>query len=167
MNIIVAGCGNVGEVVTRLLCSEGHDVIIIDTDKGKVETLSLRYDVFGVVGNCASSEVLKDAGIGSCDIFIALTGNDELNILACLISRKLGRAKTISRLRNPAYQKELNLIKEELGLALVVNPAYLAALEMARVLKFPNASSIETFDNIDDRKLAVKTEEQRKIAEKP
>jgi trk system potassium uptake protein TrkA len=70
---------------------------------------------------------------------IATTSSDELNILSCLVAKKLGVSHTIARIRNPEYEKQLRFMREELGLSMVINPERAAAREIARVLRFPAA----------------------------
>ena len=145
MRIIVVGCGKVGEMIVRSLVKEGHDIAIVDTDSEVVENVAGQFDVLGVTGNGASYSVLQDAGIEDADLLIAVTDSDEENMLCCLFARKAGRCRTIARIRNPLYSREIGYIKEELGLSLVVNPEYNAAEEIARILRFPSAIKIETF----------------------
>ena len=76
---------------------------------------------------------------------IAVTGSDELNLLCCLIAKKAGNCQTIARVRSPEYSSEAPYLKDELGLAMVINPEYTAAAEIARVLRFPSAMKIDTF----------------------
>ena len=86
-----------------------------------------------------------EAGFEEADLLIAVTGSDELNLLCCLIAKKAGGCHTIARVRNPVYSREINFIKEELGLSMIINPEEAAAMEIARVLKFPSAIKIDTF----------------------
>ncbi len=145
MNIIIVGCGKVGENLAAQLNDEDNDITVIDIDHEKVKTVSAKYDVMGVIGNGASHTVLIEAGIKRADLLIAVTGSDELNILSCLIGKKVGNCQTIARLETPEYSNEANLLKEELGLAMVINPQHAAAEEIARILRFPSAISIERF----------------------
>ena len=147
MNIIVVGLGKVGEkLVERLSTEENHNITVIDVRQGALHDTVNSYDVMGVSGSGASNEVLAEAGIENADILIAVTGSDELNLLTCLIARKLnGRCSTIARVRNPEYSKEIHLIKDELGIDMIINPEFTAASEMARVLRFPSAIHIDTF----------------------
>ena len=74
-----------------------------------------------------------------------MTGSDELNLLCCLIAKKVGKCQTVARVRNPVYNKELSFIKESLGISMIINPEMAAALEIARLLRFPSAIKIDTF----------------------
>ena len=145
MRIIVVGCGKVGATITEQLIQENHDVTVIDKDSNVVTDITNNFDVMGLVGNGASYEIQKDAGIEKTDLLIAATDSDELNLLCCLIARKAGNCNTIARVRNPLYSKEVSFIKEELGLSMTINPEYAAATEIARLLRFPSAIEIETF----------------------
>ena len=145
MQIIIVGCGNVGSTLTEQLSKEGHNITVIDRDAGKVEAIANQYDVMGVVGNGASFSVQNEAGIEIADLLIAVTASDELNLLCCLIAKKAGDCNTIARVRNPIYNKEIDYIKEELGLSMVINPEQAAALEISRLLRFPSAIKVDTF----------------------
>ncbi len=145
MKIIIAGCGKVGQALTEQLTKEGNEITVIDIRSKIVNEMANRYDAMGIVGNGASHLAQAEAGIEKADLFIAVTGSDELNLLCCLLAKKAGDCQTIARIRNPEYSREANYIKEELGLAMVINPEYAAAMEIARVLRFPSAIKIDTF----------------------
>ncbi len=145
MNIIIAGCGKVGEALTQELSSEGHDVKVIDRNPEVVDLVCDRYDVMGYIGNAANYLILEEADVENADLVIAVTGQDELNLLVCLLARKAGDCQTIARVHNPEYNKAVNYIKDELGLALVINQEFASAQEIARVLRFPSAIEIDTF----------------------
>lgn len=145
MKIIIVGLGKVGTTLASQLNEEGNDIIIIDEDAAKVKALSSKYDVMGVIGNGATREVQKEAGVDSADLLIAVTGSDELNLLCCLFAKKSGNCQTIARIKSPEYSTDAAYIKNELGLAMVINPEYAAAQEIARILNFPSAIKIDTF----------------------
>lgn len=146
MNIIIVGCGKVGQKIAEKLSHENeHNITVVDSRRFKVESIINEYDVMGVVGSCADIDILKEAGVENADTLIAVTGSDELNLLTCLMAKKAGECQTIARVRNPEYRKTLPLFKEDLGLAMIINPEQTAAMEMARVLRFPSAIQIDTF----------------------
>lgn len=145
MKIVIVGCGSVGQTLAQRLNGDGNDVTVIDASAEKVKEITGRLDVMGVVGNGATHEVQKEAGIASADLCIAVTNSDELNLLCCMIAKKKGNCKTIARVKNPEYSKDAPFLKEVLGLAMVINPEYMAAEEIARVLRFPSALKIEPF----------------------
>ena len=145
MNIIIVGCGKVGQALVEQLNDEGNDITVIDKVAEKVNDVSSRCDVMGVIGNGATHSVQRDAGIDTANLLIAVTGSDELNLLCCLIAKKAGNCHTIARVRNPEYYSESQFLKDELGLAMVINPEFAAASEIARVLRFPSAIKIDVF----------------------
>ena len=145
MKIIIVGCGKVGTTLTKQLSLEHHDITVIDKNSDAISDIMNEYDVMGVVGNGASYSVQKEAGIDETDLLIAVTHSDELNLLCCLMGKKAGNANTIARVRDPLYSKEVNYLKEELGLSMTINPEYAAATEIARLLRFPSANKIDTF----------------------
>ncbi len=146
MNILIVGCGNVGQkIVEKLSYENEHNITVVDTRRKKVEAVTGEYDIMGVVGSCSDIDILEEAGIKNADIVIAVTGSDELNLLTCLMAKKAGECQTIARVRKPEYRKSLHLFKEDLGLAMIINPEQTAAMEMARVLRFPSAIQIDTF----------------------
>ncbi len=145
MNIVIVGDGKVGATLVEHLSLEGHDVVVIDRDQKIVEQMVNSYDVMGICGNGANCEIQSEAGVDTCDLFIAATSSDELNILSCLMAKKAGAGHTIARVRNPDYMNQLPFFKDALGLSMVVNPESDAANEIAKVLRFPNAINIETF----------------------
>lgn len=145
VKIIIVGCGKVGETLAAVLSQEGNDITVIDRKEDVVERLCNEYDIMGYAGNGAGYSTQLEAGIEDADLLIAVTGTDELNLLCCLIAKKAGNCHTIARVRSPEYNSELRYLKEELGLAMVMNQELATAMEIARVLKFPSAIDIDTF----------------------
>lgn len=146
MKIIIVGLGKVGQTLTVNLCKEeNHDITVVDLKPGVIHDLVNEYDIMGVLGSGSSIDTLKEAGVEKADILIAVTGSDELNLLTCFIAKKIGDCKTIARVRKPDYAKELHFFKEDLGLAMIINPEMTAANEMAKLLRFPTAIQIDSF----------------------
>lgn len=144
MDIIISGLGAVGSTLMQELSNAGHNVVVIDTKSSKIEQAVNQYDVKGVVGNSASAEVLKEAGVGYTELFIGATNHDELNILCCIIAKRLGAKKTIARVSKPEYFEIFNS-GEIMGADLMVNPQYEAALEICNMLRFPSAIKVNEF----------------------
>lgn len=145
MKIVIIGCGRIGKTVLHNLIQEGHTITIIDENKDTIETLIEKYDVMGIVGNGASLEIQNEAKVKNADLVIALSFSDELNILACLVANKLGAKNTIARVRNPEYRQQVQDMKEELGLSLVVNPEKETAEEIFNIINLPSVNKIEHF----------------------
>ena len=145
MNIIIVGCGRVGITLAERLNNDGNKVTLIDINAPLLKNVVNRIDVMGVVGNGATHTVQREAGIENADLFIAVTASDELNLLCCIVAKKEGNCQTIARVKNPQYSGDAPYLKKQLGLAMVINPEYAAAEEIARVLVFPSALKIEPF----------------------
>lgn len=145
MNIIIVGCGKVGQTLAAQLNEEGNNITVVDTDAVRVNQLATKLDVMGIAGNGATHAIQSEAGVKNADLLIAVTGSDELNMLCCLIAHKESRCKTIARIKKPEYGDDIRFLQEELGIAMVVNPEQAAAAEIARVLRFPSAIKIDTF----------------------
>ena len=145
MNIIIIGCGKVGETLAEQLNEKGNNITVVDSDPKRVSDITDRLDVMGVVGNGATHTVQEDAGVDKADLLIAVTGSDELNLLCCTVAKIVGECQTIARIRNPEYSSESPYLRDKLGLAMVINPEAAAAAEIERVLRFPSALKIDTF----------------------
>lgn len=147
MNIIIVGLGKVGRALTQQLNESGNNITVVDPDAGKINDVTERTDVMGVVGNGLTRTVLEEAHITEADLLIAVTGSDERNLLCCLLAKRAGKGacQTIARVRSPQYSEDGAFLRKELGLAMIINPEYAAAAEIARVLRFPSAIKIDTF----------------------
>ncbi|PWM36552.1 MAG: Trk system potassium transporter TrkA [Clostridiales bacterium] len=145
MRIIIVGLGKVGLALTAMLSREGHDLVVVDCDPVVLQNTQETFDVIGADGNGAALGVLREAGAEFADLIIAVTGADEINLLSCVTAKKLGCAHTIARVRNPEYVKQLSLLKEELGLSMVINPEDSAAREISHILQFPSFIKRESF----------------------
>ena len=145
MKVVVIGNGKIGSSLSSALVSEGHDITIVDNNEAKLNRSKNTLDVMCIEGNGATSETQLEASVNKSQIVISVTPYDELNILSCLIAKRLGAEKTISRVRMPEYFKQMHLIKEELGLSMVINPELITASEIFRVLTLPAAVKVEVF----------------------
>lgn len=146
LKIIIIGCGKVGYTLADQLSSEGHDIMIVDTNEALLRSVSESLDVMTVCGNGACLHVLEDAGLADADMVVAVTGSDELNLLCCIIARKAGGSiAVIARVRNPDYNDELIYLRQKLGLSLVINPEMEAAREISRIIARPQALTVSAF----------------------
>lgn len=145
MKIIIIGCGKVGFALAEGLIQENHDVTIIDSSAERMQGVTEELDAMPVIGNGSSISTLLEAGATDADLVIAVTGSDELNLLCCLIAKKQWNCHTVARVRNPVYNQEIELIKQSLGISMIINPELAASAEIARLLRFPSAIKIDTF----------------------
>ena len=145
LNIILVGCGKVGATIIEQLSKEGHDITVIDQNSERIQEITNTYDVMGLTGNGASYSVQIEAGIENADLLIAVTNSDELNLLCCTLAKQVGHCAAIARVRTPDYSKEVNYLREKLGLAMIINPELEAANEAARILGLPTALEVGSF----------------------
>lgn len=151
MKIIVIGDGKIGRTIVEHTCQEGHEVVVIDKNPEAIEQVIDQYDVMGLVGNGASYDVQKNAGVDKSSLVIAATSSDETNILSCLVAKKLGAKSTIARVRSYEYLNQINLIKRDLGITMTINPEYEASSEIMKIIDFPEAIRVDSFGkgNVD------------------
>ena len=146
MKIIIAGDGKVGATLTRQFTAVDHDVTIIDSDPGILDSTMERYDLISVQGNCASMTVLNQAGVKEADLLVAVTNHDEINLLCCTTAHSMNpKLHTIARIRNPEYNEQAYKMRDVFGLSLVINPENQAATEIHRLLKYPGFLRRDTF----------------------
>ncbi len=146
MKIIVNGCGKIGTTILANLVAEGHDVTAVDTNPDVIQKLTNIYDVIGVCGNGADSDILSEANAGAHDLLISTTSSDEINMLTCFLAKRMGVENTVARVRNPEYNdKSLGFMRQQLEISLIINPELMAAHELFNVLKLPSAAKIENF----------------------
>ncbi len=145
MEIVILGAGKFGRSVCETLANEGHNVVVIDQKGEKVDFVVENFDVFGISGDGLSVATLQEAGAEHTDIFIATTEADEKNMLSALLAKRLGAKHVIARVRNPLYNNQTAFMREKMGISMMINPELEAAKEIARMLKFPATTHVETF----------------------
>lgn len=146
MHIIIAGCGKIGTTILSDLVAEGHDIVAVDSNPEVIGEISNLYDSMCVCGSATDCETLSEAGVERAELFIAVTGSDELNMLSCFIARKMGARHTVARIRSPEYNdRNLGFMRQHLNLSMSINPDLLAAQELYHLFKLPSAAKIEYF----------------------
>ena len=139
------GTGKVGSLLVEQLTAEGHQIVAIDRNEKKLMDLQNSFDVLCLAGNAADRKVLLEAGVGTADLVIAATNSDEVNMLCCLLAKKLGTSHTIARVRKHELADEIEIFAEDMGLSMTINPELYAAQEIFSVLRFPGLMSVESF----------------------
>ena len=164
MNIIIAGDGRVGSTLARQLSSEGYDLTIIDSDQTVLESTIERLDVIGVHGNCASMDVLRQAGVMEADLLIAATNADEVNLLCCTTAHGMNpKLHTIARIRNPEYTEQIYEMRNIFGLSMAFNPERQAAAEIERLLKYPGFLRRDIFAKGRSEIVELRVDEKSKL----
>ncbi|MDU2648985.1 Trk system potassium transporter TrkA [Anaerococcus vaginalis] len=166
MNVIIVGAGKVGSYLTSKLSDEGHNILVIEKNKDVLERLLSQNDVMGILGDGRDLAVLDEANVDECDAFIAMTFNDDVNLISSMIAKKKGAKSTIVRLRDPRYIKYDEFMRKTMGVDRLVNPEYYAAKEIQRTLKYTYAVNVENF--LDSKVILIELEidENSKLANK-
>lgn len=168
MKVIIAGAGDIGEDLARRLTLEHHDVVVLEKDIDKIPDIEDKLDVMVVQDTGERISALIDAGIREADVFIAVTNSDELNIMFCMIAKKLSDIKTVARVRNPEYynRKDSLLSGDQLGIDIMIDPEGLTALEIAKLIESPEANEIEYFAEGKIELLAFRVERGSELIDK-
>ena len=145
MKILIVGLGKIGYAIAQQLEGEKHDLTLVDASVEALSRAENSIDAMFVTGNGAGVSTLIQAGVREADLVIAVTENDEVNLICCLMAKKLGAKRTVARVRNPEYFREAAVLRREIGLDMTINPEYAAAQEIARILRVPAAFSVESF----------------------
>lgn len=145
LKIIIVGVGKVGFALADQLSREQHDVTVIDSSEESLRRVSDALDAMVIRGNGVTADTLREAGTEDADILVAATNMDEVNMVCCLSARNMGCKYTIARIRNPEYYSNLSAFKRDMGISMVINPERATAREIARLLRFPSATNIESF----------------------
>ena len=146
LKIVVVGAGKVGDTLVNRLADEGHNLVIIDKNVERLNQLADQCDFMCISGSGASHEILEEAGVSEADLFIAVTESDELNLLCCTLARQFNnKLSVIARVRNPEYVRDVSYLRSRLGIEMIINPEYEAAVEASRLLYLPAALSVNSF----------------------
>jgi len=148
MRIIIAGAGDVGFHLAKLLAFEEHDIVLIDLDQEKLRYASNHLDVATIRGSATSYAVLMEAKIGRSDLLIAVTEAEETNIATAVIGKKLGAQKTVARISNPEFLFKKNILDlRKIGIDEIISPETLAAKEIKRLLTQTSLTDSFEFEN--------------------
>jgi trk system potassium uptake protein TrkA len=136
MKIIIAGAGEVGSYIAHMLATEDQDTYLIDNNKKRLDKVQQHNDIIGLEGDAKDIAVLIEAGVKSCDLLIAATSSEETNLLICILGKKLGAKKTISRISNfEEIGGNMRSLYQEIGVDHVISPVEKAAKEIHQLIK--------------------------------
>ena len=131
MKIVIAGAGEVGTHLAKMLSRQDHSIMLIDSDHEKLEQLESQLDILSEEASCTSIGALKDAGVSDCDLFIAVNHQEDQNINSSILAKQLGAKYTITRVNNSEYLEEANReYMRTIGIDSMIYPERLAAEEI-------------------------------------
>lgn len=138
MKIVIAGAGEVGSHLAKLLSFENQDIVLIDSDASKLAPIDANYNLMTLVGRPTSFQTLRDAGVENCDLFIAVTPYETTNVVACTMAKQIGAERTVARIDNYEFMSDENRkYFSSMGVDSLIYPEYLAAKEIITALKRP------------------------------
>ena len=148
MRIVILGAGQLGYTIAEILANEQNDVVVVDSDKTKLEEIRHSLDVLTIHADGTDPDFTKDPDIENASVLVAVAEVDEINILACMLAKKNGIPHTIARLRDPKFlRNSAEYIRENFSIDLVLSPEVLTAEEICRILMTPAALNVEDFAN--------------------
>lgn len=162
MYIIIAGMGRVGSTLAKSLSGKGHDLVLLDTDKKVCEDIASEIDALVINGDCTRIKTLESAGIDDADMFIAVTGKQEINLMSSLIAKNYNVQKTIARVNEPEYKGAF----ESLGIDVVVSPELVAANYIEKLIDRPGVVDLAIVGRGDAEILELIIPPKSRIANK-
>jgi trk system potassium uptake protein TrkA len=167
MKVLIVGAGEVGFHLAERLSEEGQDVILIESDPDRAEFASQQLDVLTVVGNGASIPVLEEAGAKGAKVMLAVTSQDEVNVISCLAASRMGIPYTIARISTPEYYRRDSVLSgEQMGIDLMINPERECAWETFQLLQSAAATDVAHFADGRVQLLGVRVKEGAPVAGK-
>lgn len=143
MYVIVVGAGEVGTYVADRLSREGHDVAVIERNRAAHRAVTERLDVLTLQGSGTNPEVLREAGIDRAEMIVAVTSQDEVNLVCCLVGKQAGIARTVCRLEDADLRsRKSSALHEAMGVDLIIDPDHETAQEILELLEYPGASEV-------------------------
>ena len=146
MRIVIAGAGEVGSHLAKMLSTESHDIVLIDIDEDKLRQIGSKNDLLAIPGSATSISLLKDANIQKADLFIGVTESESTNLVAAMLSKEMGVKKTIARIDNSEYLRHVNKdITVALGVDYMIYPEMIAANEIVSLLQQTGMADLVDF----------------------
>ena len=148
MRIVIAGAGEVGTHLAKMLSNEEQNIILMDQDGKKLERASHHLEVLPIEGSPTLLSDLERAHVAGADLFVGVTPDEATNVMACMLAKRVGARHTIARINNPEYlESEYNILMEELGVDSMIYPEELAAREIGSIIEYPWARQYVTLFN--------------------
>ncbi len=144
MRIVILGAGTVGRSVASLLCRERHSVTVVDTNAAQIKHVNETLDVRAIAGSASQSSVLFQAGVSSVDLCLAVTGDDEVNLVAASMAKAMGAHRAVARVYAPVF-RDLSTFdyQRHFGIDRLLSLEHLSAMELARAIRHPGSVVVE------------------------
>ena len=146
MRVVIVGAGKLGYSIAELLSQEEYDIVVIDKEEKQLSNIKENLDVLTIAANGSSPITMDDPDVQGADMLIAVTGSDEVNMVCCILAKKHGIVHTVARIRDMQFMSEAKeYLKANFDIDLMLNPEYITAMEINRILMVPAALNVEDF----------------------
>jgi trk system potassium uptake protein TrkA len=145
MYVIIMGAGRVGFALAELLINDGHDITIIENKEESCNNAAVELDAMVICGNGTNTKTLEEANISEADFFVAVTGNDESNLLTCVLAKNYGISKVVARVSNLDHEDAFRKV----GIDNVISPELTAAGFLEKIISRPNVADLTAFGKGD------------------
>ena len=146
MRIVIVGAGKLGYSIAELLSQEEYDIVVIDKEEKQLGNIKENLDVLTIAANGSSPITMDNPDVQGADMLIAVTGSDEVNMVCCILAKKHGIVHTVARIRDMQFMSEAKeYLKANFDIDLMLNPEYITAMEINRILMVPAALNVEDF----------------------
>lgn len=168
MHVIVIGLGTIGASIAQFLAESGHNVVAVDIDKERLERLEVHVDAQTIQGHACDPEVLRTANVEQADLVLALTSNEELNVVAAAAVKHMGSKKSVARVHSPHYLKTSRLdYRSTFNIDLTLSPELLTAAEVVKHLNNPDALAMEFYAHGKVQLVQVELDEENPYCARP
>ena len=166
VRVVIVGAGKLGYSIAELLSKEEYDIVVIDKEASRLETIKENLDVLTIAANGSSPITMNDDDVKGADLLIAVTGSDEVNMVCCILAKKHGIAHTVARIRDMQFLSEAkDYLKANFDIDLMLNPEFITAMEINRILIVPAALNVEDFADGKVRLFETKVKSEKKLSE--
>ena len=145
MYVVILGGGRVGLTLANLLIDDGYDITLIENKENLCDNVAMELDALVICGNGTETKILEEANVQDADFFVAVTGNDESNLLSCILVKDYGVPKAIARVSNPDNEKAF----KKVGIDEVISPEITAAGFLEKIITRPNVADLTEFGKGD------------------
>lgn len=162
MHIIIVGSGRVGENLASFLISDGHDIVLVETDRNLCSIAASQLDALVLCGNCTDPQILEDANIDEADVFVAVTGSDDSNLLACMLAKEYKVPKILARVIDPRHER----VFKKIGVDLIINPERIVANYLGKLITRPKITDLVILGKGDGELIDLTVDSKKTIGKK-
>jgi len=162
MHIIIVGSGRVGENLASFLINDGHDIVLVETNRDLCSIAASQLDALVLCGNCTDPQILEDANIDEADVFVAVTGSDDSNLLACMLAKEYKVPKILARVIDPRHER----VFKKIGVDLIINPERIVANYLGKLITRPKITDLVILGKGDGELIDLFIDSEKTVGKK-